>query len=271
MFVTTEGIDHHVQIADVSGNLTRVNASRPIVAMIHGSGIDTFVSFYFSLHFPLAKLGFTNIMYDRRAHGRTPGPAGTLTIQQGSADLAGILDAVGATAPVHLIGTSYGAAIAIDFAVHYPGRTASVALLDGGPGTEAWRDFMCKLFGRALDKNDAEMNRILASKGSTPQDRRLADSIAMVARTTILQDTAASRVVSVSMLEQLTIPILAIYGARGGAVESSRHELEVAPNFEAQVIPDVGHYLFFEAPLALRRVLSEFYLRHESRLVEQGA
>jgi pimeloyl-ACP methyl ester carboxylesterase len=54
-------------------------------------------------------------------------------------------------------------------------------------------------------------------------------------------------------------------------MESTRHELENVPNFEAEVIPDVGHYLFFEAPAALRQLLSEFYKRHESRLVEQGA
>ena len=267
MFVTAEGIDHHVKIANATGDIAQVDSSRPVSAMIHGSGIDTFLSFYFALHHPLAELGFTNIMYDRRAHGRTPGPPGTLTIQQASADLAGILDAVGAIAPVHLIGSSYGAAVAIDFAAHYPERTASVVLLDGGAATRSWREALCNIFRRAFDENDAEVCR-LRRAGSSLQLRRLAESISIVKRTTLLQDTAASRVVDDDTLNNLIMPILAVYGEESETMGLTRHDLENLPNFEAKIIPGVGHYLISQATASLRRLLLDFYRRHESRLVE---
>ncbi|WP_250626534.1 alpha/beta fold hydrolase [Pinirhizobacter soli] len=273
MFITTEGTRHHVIVADVCGERTRVDPSTPVVVMSHGAVADSFASFYFSLHRPLAQIGFTNIMYDRRAHGRTPDAPGTLSLQQASADLAGILDSVGASAPVHLIGNSYGASVVVDFAVHYPNRAASIVLMEGSPPTREWRQYMLDSLVPALDEFDAERNRLLQIGNTTWYGRRAKAAIAMVDQTTLFRDTGASRVVDAGMLTQLTMPILGIYGgaSQAGAMERAQHDLGHFSNFELEVIPDVGHLLLFDAAASVRRALTSFYRRHELRLDEHAS
>jgi len=273
MFITTQGIKHHVIVADAGGERSRVDPSKPVVAMSHGAVADSFASYYFCLHLPLARMGFTNVMYDRRAHGRTPDAPGTLTLQQASADLAGILDAVGATAPVHLIGNSYGASVVIDFAVHYPDRTASIVLLEGSPPTREWRQYMLDSLVPALDVFDAERNRILQVGNSTWYGRRAKAAVAMVENTTLFRDTGASRVVDAGTLGRLTMPILGLYGgeSQAGAMERAQRALGQLSNFELEVIPDASHLLLFDSAANVRRALASFYRRHERRIDASAA
>ena len=67
--------------------------------------------------------------YDRRGFGETPPAVGDFRHLD---DLYAVLDAVGAEAPVWLVGNSMGGALAIDAALEAPARVAGLVLI--GPG-----------------------------------------------------------------------------------------------------------------------------------------
>jgi 3-oxoadipate enol-lactonase len=68
------------------------------------------------------------LRYDTRGAGLSEKIKGVVTWNQMADDLAGLLDALGITAKVALAGTAVGAAIAVHFAVRYPGRAAALVL-----------------------------------------------------------------------------------------------------------------------------------------------
>lgn len=73
--------------------------------------------------------GYRVVAYDRRGHGKTkPHPAGMdkIPAQQ---DLLDLLDAIGITEPVHLLGAAAGGRLAADFAMMLPHRVASLTLV----------------------------------------------------------------------------------------------------------------------------------------------
>jgi pimeloyl-ACP methyl ester carboxylesterase len=267
VYIKAQGIEHHVVIADATGERAGPEADRPVVVMVHGIMADSFASFYLSLHWPLARMGTTNLMYDRRANGRTGYAPRTLTLQQASSDLAGILDAAGITDPVHLVGNSYGATVSVDFAVHYSGRVASLILLEGEPPTRQWRSHMLDSMARGLDEADPERKHILAGGDGTRQERRAKAIIKALEDTTMFRDLGASRVVDQAMLDTLTMPILGIYG------EKSRPDLKARAlaalghrkNFTHETLADAGHLLLFDAPRQVSDLVSRFLMRHEPR------
>ncbi|HEV7778166.1 MAG TPA: alpha/beta fold hydrolase [Luteibacter sp.] len=268
MFIEAHGIRHHVILADVHGERAFPDPERPLVVMVHGALIDTFASFYLSLHWPLALLGMTSFMYDRRGHGRTPYVRRTLTLQQASTDIAGMLDAVGVTTPVHLIGNSLGACVAVDFAVHFPSRAASLVLMEGEPPTRAWRSAM--LDGLACGLDDTDPNRPdIFGDGSkrTRHQRRAQVAMKLLDETTIFRDIGASRTVDGAMLQALTLPILGIYGERSlvGAQSRTLETLGDKPNVDIQILAGAGHLLLFDAATEVSHRIEAFYRRHEPR------
>lgn len=274
MFIETCGVRHHVILADIHGERTVPDPERPLVIMVHGALIDTFASFYLSLHWPLARLGMTNFMYDRRGHGRTAYVARTLTLQQASIDLAGMLDVLGVTTPVHLIGNSLGACVIVDFAVHFPSRAASLVLMEGEPPTRTWRSVM--LDGMACGLDDTDPRRLeYTGDGSkrTRQQRRAQLGLKLLNETTIFRDVGASRTVDEAMLLALKLPILGIYGddSKVGAQSRTLAMLGRMPNFELQTVAGAGHLLLFDAAPEVSRHIETFYRKHEPRCTPRVA
>lgn len=98
----------------------------PPVVLIHGN----FVSLrMWDLQLPLTD-HFDLIRYDARGFGRSPLGSGRYSDE---ADLAGLLDALDLES-VHLVGSSMGGAIALDFALRYADRARSLVVVPGGIG-----------------------------------------------------------------------------------------------------------------------------------------
>lgn len=73
----------------------------------------------------VANAGFWAVAYDRRGHGQTASPDETFSHLE---DLEAVLDALGIHAAV-FVGASRGGALAIDFALANPERTAGLVLI----------------------------------------------------------------------------------------------------------------------------------------------
>lgn len=109
-------------------------AGEPVI-FVHGSWGD---HTNWSLVAPGLSSAFRVATYDRRGHSRSERPTGQGSIRQDVADLAGLIEHL-FHGPAHVIGNSFGAAIALNLAAHRPEMIRSLvahepplfALLEG--------------------------------------------------------------------------------------------------------------------------------------------
>ncbi|MEO8054912.1 MAG: alpha/beta fold hydrolase, partial [Acidobacteriota bacterium] len=83
--------------------------------------------------------GFRAIRYDRRGHGRSGEASEPLPLAEEAAELAAFLDWL-STEKTHVLAHDDGAEIALQFALDFPERTLSLALLAPTLEGFAWRD-----------------------------------------------------------------------------------------------------------------------------------
>jgi len=81
------------------------------------------------------------VRYDARGFGRSEVPKAGEPYSHAD-DLAALLDSLGASDPVHVVGLAMGGRFALDFAVTHPGRLRSMTVIDtvvgGWPWSRQW-------------------------------------------------------------------------------------------------------------------------------------
>jgi pimeloyl-ACP methyl ester carboxylesterase len=82
----------------------------------------------------LVDAGYRVIAFDNRGAGRTTQPDGPYSIPQMADDAVGLLDTIGVTGAVHVIGASMGGMIAQEFVLRHPSRVRTLTLLCTSPG-----------------------------------------------------------------------------------------------------------------------------------------
>lgn len=136
--IRVNGIDLNVEVA---------GAGSPVL-LIHG--FPDSLSQWREVAPRLRGSGYKTIAFDVRGFGLSDAPQGREHYQIGRllADIGALLDALGETAPVHVIGHDWGAVIAWCFALRHPERVRSlVALSVGHPQAYARAGLMQKLKG----------------------------------------------------------------------------------------------------------------------------
>jgi 3-oxoadipate enol-lactonase len=108
---------------------------------------------------PALNNGRRVLRYDTRGAGLSEKIKGTVTWNQMTGDLAALLDALGITGKVSLAGIAVGAAIAVHFAVRYPGRTAALVL--HGPAVGVSEDRKQATISRAASVEAGGMRSVV--------------------------------------------------------------------------------------------------------------
>lgn len=129
--------DRTVDAAGVRLRYRLDEGDAPVIALIHGVGgrLEAWDPVIAAWGGRLRAL-----RYDQRGHGISAKPRGPYSVEQMSADLAALLDAIG-IARCHVAGISLGGMVAQSFALEYPDRLDRLALIAAVAGrTEAERD-----------------------------------------------------------------------------------------------------------------------------------
>jgi len=228
--VDANGIAHHVQDLGAGGS--------PVV-MLHGLLIGSLASWYFTAGPALAKTHRVR-MYDLRGHGKSAHAASGYDVRTLASDLA----VLAGDAPVDLVGHSWGALVALRFAIDHPARvrrlvlveaplppssvTEMEAFLEGGPAMAAALPAQMQVGGR--------------------RGERLARAlIRLVKDTTLLADLRGERDPSDDELRTVRAPTLAVYGDRSAC---NGNTLRALPDVRHVTLPG-GHYLHLDAKDAL--------------------
>ncbi|MCE9523738.1 MAG: alpha/beta fold hydrolase [Alphaproteobacteria bacterium] len=102
-------------------------AGGPVVVLIHGFSAAGFV--FDDWIAPLSAAGYRVIVPDLYGHGYSERLAGPYTKEIYVEQIASLLDALQASGPVHVVGSSMGGSVTASFAARYPGRVKSVTLI----------------------------------------------------------------------------------------------------------------------------------------------
>ncbi|MEU9264741.1 alpha/beta hydrolase [Streptomyces sp. NPDC048251] len=220
------------------------------VVLVHGLLTDSLASYYFTVAPAFAAAGLDVVMYDLRGHGRSERPAAGYTLDDNIDDLEALLDRLGVTGPVHLVGNSYGGTIAFGYAARHPERAASVSLVESEPATAAWAVKLGGILDRVMTQlahheSDA-LAWITANRGHNTA--RLARGAARLARETSLgRDIPASRVLTDDRIAAVRCPVLGLYGADSDLAELAPWLRAVLPDCRTVVIPGHEHSVLVEA------------------------
>lgn len=261
MKIRTGEITTHVQRLPAA-NPPADGAEPSVVVFVHGLLTDSLASYYFTLGPAFAAAGFDVIMYDLRGHGRSDRPRTGYRLESFVDDLAGLLDALGETRRVHVVGNSFGGTIATAFAAWHPDRVATVTMIESEPPVAEWTRHMAD--GLADAKNQLAREEVIGwiSANHGAHTARLSRGASRILRTTTLaEDVPAGRVIG-DDLGDLGCPVLAIFGDESGlSAQVSSLEAKLA-RCRTVVLAEQGHSVLVERTDETRELILEWVREH---------
>lgn len=214
--------------------------------------------------------------YDLRGHGRSQATTSGYTVESMALDLKELLDILGLE-KIYLVGHSYGGAVSLYFALHYPRRVKKLILADvrlrciqpvqklrEGKNWVKWE----KIFQQAgiyVNPDDPDGGyellvalakfELLGSEyrekfprifsrmlGRKKKSRVAKQWLQLQETTTIHRDVMEGEGITTDMLNSLEIPVLAIYGEYSHAIPTAKKLTEICPKCKLKIIPRAGHF-----------------------------
>jgi len=255
--IRVNGLDVHVQRLGHTGD-----APRPVVVLIHGLLIDTLASYYFSLGPMLAEEGMDVVMYDLRGHGKTSRPPTGYLLEDFVTDLDELLDALEVDRPVHLVGNSFGGAIAYAMAAAHPERVASVVAIEGEPPARTWQESMYA----GLVEGDLVIERVTEWLRENPGERNMRPfrtAGKTLDATTIAQEIPQSRLIDED-LSAIRCPVFAMFGGASVLAAQAGPLEALLADCRTVVLPDRGHSVMVEATRETYTLVRDWLFEQET-------
>jgi pimeloyl-ACP methyl ester carboxylesterase len=247
---THNGVAFHIQELDES-------ASGSPVVMLHGLLVGSLATWYFTAAPALARKHRV-LLYDLRGHGKSERARTGYDLGTMQADLSSILDAF-TRAPVTLVGHSYGAVVALGFALAHPERVAKLVVVEA-PLPPSHLGELNAFLGRRPDEMaealPEALREAIGRKGR--QAAKLVESLRFLAtESSLFADLRRTADIADATLATLRCPLLAIYGSQSSCRDVGRRLGRVVPHAKAIEL-EGGHFLPVEAPAALSAAITEF-------------
>ncbi|MEU4123775.1 alpha/beta fold hydrolase [Streptomyces virginiae] len=229
---------------------------RPVVVFLHGLVVDNLSSFYCPLAVPVARSGHEVVLYDLRGHGRTERPATGYDSRTAVRDLFALLGALGlGHRRVHLVGNSYGGTLALHAALARPGLVSGLTLLEPPLGGAWVENMVDTLSAAALSLEDSPVPAELRTLRLRKAANLTAIADALLNRTSLIDDVAASRPFTPADYARLGCPALIVCGEHSELVPGARELARHAPRCELRILPDLGHDVLKESSGVLREAV----------------
>jgi pimeloyl-ACP methyl ester carboxylesterase len=254
--VLANGVQLHVQRLEPPSGVAR---SGKTIVLIHGLIVDDLSSYYFTLANPLAAEGHDVILYDLRGHGLSARPSTGYSLRDGIADLHQLLITLEIDKPVHLVGNSYGGAIAIGMALEHPQRVADVTMIEGHYADEGFGNEMAETLRLVIEGFNEEKWRSWIAQRGRKTMKLARKGVALIEETSIERELLQTVPHSRESLQALRIPILAIYGGASEMLERARELERLVASARLIVLPDLDHRVLFNTAPYLCEVLAWWY------------
>jgi pimeloyl-ACP methyl ester carboxylesterase len=191
---------------------------------------------------------------DRRGHGRTPDVPGAFTYEAMAADTAAFLEALGVPGPVHLVGWSDGANVALQLAFERPDLVRSVVAIGVNVRPEGLHPaFVATMEGDMAGPEGAA----LAGLYGTQSPDGIEHWPVVVAKTIEMWRTGPS--LSWSDCARITCPVLVLAGDDDCITyEHTTGLFEALPAGQLAVVPGTSHLVQREKPALVNTLIVDF-------------
>ncbi len=270
-----------------------VGATDPVIVTLHGGPGAS--QDYLRPQFDLLATGRTLLYYDQRGGGRSPAPReAPLDWRAQVADLAAIVRAESRPLPATLLGFSWGASLALLFALEHPDLVGRLALIGPGPAwPEARERYETEFERRQAAPEVVSARAELSRSGLREQDpdafwrRAFELSVAGYFKdparaknlTPFRLVSRAQHAVQESLkgadlrprLKEITVPTLILHGRYDPVpIESSETLAELMPDARLVVFEDSGHALYAEETERFVREMDAFLPKAQERGAGSG-
>ena len=266
----------------------------PDVVLVHGLG-GNLAGWHLTM-VPELQRSYRVTTYDLRGHGRSDAPARGYTTANMSDDLAGLLD--GLKIPqAKVVGHSWGADIALHFALEHPSRVSDLVLIEAAllapladeyrsPEWEGWpyvNDTLEQLTGAALPpekRYDLEyMVRLLMEIPVMygPAQGRMRDEEVISRVLEIVMpmwnNTPRGTELTLEAIQRIRQPTLAVYEANSVCLNALDELRDRMPQLAVAVLPGgkVKHFTGLEHPELILEHLKAFWQAQRARTDLEGA
>ena len=246
----------------------------PDLVMVHGLAAN--MAFWYLKVVPELASHFRVTVYDLRGHGRSDLAPSGYDVGSMGVDLSMLLEQVGIER-AHLVGHSFGGAVALGYALDHPESVETLTLadatvyalqpIDTGQDWAYWDAWRQQLAGLGIEV-PARMPKVAyglleeladprwqdARQRNTSSEffvpfglwngaRKAAERWLTLLRTTnAWREFQAPDSISLARLREFRRPVLLIYGARSRWLPTCQTLAETLPDRSVLVLPDVGHF-----------------------------
>jgi pimeloyl-ACP methyl ester carboxylesterase len=216
---------------------------------------------------------------DLRGHGQTPPTRGPYSMDQLAADAANLLDFGQVEQPVVVAGLSMGGYVALAFARQYPERVAGLILAATRAGADSpdGRANRDRLAAAARAQGSAPVVEAMLPKMLAPAAYEGRPQLVRFVRE-MMAGTSPDGLVgallgmrdrpdSTPLLADLRCPVLILHGAQDQIIPPAEAEAmhTQIPGSRLQILPEAGHLLNLEQPLAFNAEVRTFLLAAGTR------
>nr|WP_229255580.1 alpha/beta hydrolase [Duganella sacchari] len=273
-----------MKVATADGVIhVRVGGAGPAVLLIHGFG-DTG-----DMWAPLAAalaVDHTVVVPDLRGMGLSSRPAGGYDKRTQAGDMRAVLEKLRID-HADVVGHDIGTMVAYAYATRYPDKTDRLIVMDAPvPGIPPWEQIVRSplLWHFSFGGPDAErlvagreriyLDRFWNEFAGTPSkiDEETRRHYAKLYALPGAMHAAFAQFLSIpkdaednlkSMATKLTMPVLAVGGAKSFGVNEAIVMRNAATNVTELVVPDAGHWLMEEQPAATVAAVKSFLKRNQ--------
>ncbi len=244
--VERQGLSLHVQL---------LGAGPPLV-MLHGLLVGSVATWWFGAAPKLAR-AHRVLLADLRGHGLSSHAESGYGLASLADDLAALLPLAG-EGRVTLVGHSWGALVALRFALAHPERVAKLVLVEAPLPPSRLTELESFLSATPAEQLAAvpDAVRAMAARSSRRGSKTLAQVARLVTTTTLLEDLRREPDFAESELARLSCETLLIYGDRSSCLPSGERLARTLPHAELITLPG-GHFLPAEQASALASLLEE--------------
>lgn len=283
-----------VTVRDLDLCCARIGHGEDVV-LIHGLGANQ-AFWNLRLLMPLARRCRV-LTFDLRGHGYSSMPPRGYTTLDMVGDVVGLLDHFDIRR-AHLVGHSFGGAVALHCAIQHPGRVASLVVLDSRlralqPNLRLrdWPDWenaqrTLAAAGIELDADQEDVGVELLSRLASPEwqerhgagvpqhlfvpfsgtsaSRSAARWLELVQATTVRDDLQEIAGLTAAALRGIAQPVLAVYGEHSRCLPTSRQLRSVLPSCTTRILAGAGHFFPLAQPALVADLTLRFLASHDA-------
>jgi len=242
---------------EVSGN-----NNGPKMVLIHGLFMN---SDCWKFQLEEFEKDFHILRFDLRGHGRTTKPKKRFTIRNYVDDMNALINYLGWTNDLYLIGHSLGGMIALVYSLENPSHVKKLVVADSFCfiSQEAITDVLGRVNNAKLDKFALG----ISVRGLIPYDEEIAQFVAklvtahMTKKDCLIATAASAGFNMCENLKNLEKPTLVLVGKKDITTPVWASEMihEWLPQSELTILPDAGHLTILDHPAEFNDLVLKFW------------